>query len=296
MDIIKLARADHWPALKGPEELFSPAGLSIKAISACTMYTPFLVIRLEHTGKWKTGWGQAEVCIKQTHCLSGQEALIPWSLKQILLRRPAALVTVWSCEMPLTPSEAEVPLQPVDSWLTSVTAALRSCWGKSWCLRQWWTLSLAWRGQWEDGTSLNSTWGHHCRVPGEGTWKTAFSPSELLPAVAIILPMCPHIFFCYPENHTGDKHIHTWGKSDKGKFLRRIVNNTQGSVYFSGEPGFPHPSQMQVGNGVQHSLSSNIWSSVEVNKTQIKDQDFHSPSRLLIKTTDTYKRQRQQPS
>lgn len=132
--------------------------------------------------------------------------------------------------------------------------------------------------------------------PGEGTWRTSFSPSELLPTVAIILPMHPHVFFCYPENHTGDKHIHTWGKSEKVKFLRRIMNNAQGSVYFWGEPGFPHPPQMQVGNRVQQSLSSNIWSSVEVNKTQVKERDFHSSSRLLVKAIDTYKRQRQQPS
>lgn len=106
-DIIKLARADHWPALKGLEELFSPAGLSIKVISANMIYmsTPFPAIHLQSREKWKICWGQTEMCIKPIACLSRRHCS-PCTLKKFLLCRPAALITVWSCKTPQIPSES----------------------------------------------------------------------------------------------------------------------------------------------------------------------------------------------
>lgn len=46
---------------------------------------------------------------------------------------------------------------------------------------------------------------------------------------------------------------------------------------------------MEAGHGIQLSMSSNIWSSAEVNKTHRKDQDFQISSTIIISYKNLWK-------
>lgn len=124
--------------------------------------------------------------------------------------------------------------------------------------------------------SLNYTWGQHYASAGEAIWRTAFSPWKLVPPAAVILLVCPHIFFCYPEKDTGGKHIHTFRNSDKGMFLRRILNITQESAYFFRGTWTP----------MSNADAGWTWSSVKHVKQYLKfsgsQQDSGKRSRLSV--------------
>lgn len=101
MDIIKVAPADYWPALEGPEELFSPAGMLIKAISANMEYMspPFPAIHPETI--WNARFAEVRlrcVCdddhVSVFHCPGKDSARrstrSPWRARLKLLWDPSS--------------------------------------------------------------------------------------------------------------------------------------------------------------------------------------------------------------
>lgn len=100
MDIIKLAPADYWPALKGPEELFSPAGMLIKTIPANTEYMSpqFPAIHLETIQNAR--FAEARLRFVKNWKLLWPEEIISLLTKGVPVLQPAVLISVWSCEVP----------------------------------------------------------------------------------------------------------------------------------------------------------------------------------------------------